>query len=85
MLVSGRVQGVFFRDSCRREAEHLGLAGSARNLPDGRVEVIASGSEEAVAELVRWCEKGPPDAAVDSVETEDLGPDADVGSGFRTD
>lgn len=71
ILVTGRVQGVFFRDSCRREAERLGLAGVARNLPDGRVEVITEGDEQAVDKLVQWCREGPSHADVDSVETSD--------------
>ena len=66
-VVSGRVQGVFFRASTRAEAERLGIAGSARNLPDGRVEVIASGSEASLAALERWLWEGPPSARVDDV------------------
>lgn len=65
--VSGRVQGVFFRASTRQEALRLGLCGYARNLPDGRVEVAASGSVEAVNELERWLWQGPPAARVDDV------------------
>ncbi|MGH2820330.1 MAG: acylphosphatase [Actinomycetota bacterium] len=68
VLVSGRVQGVFFRDSARRQAEQEGLSGSARNLHDGRVEVILEGSEEAVERMVRWCREGPRHADVDAVD-----------------
>ncbi len=71
-LVSGRVQGVFFRASTRDEALRLGLAGSASNLPDGRVEVIASGSEAALSALERWLWRGPPSARVDDVTREPI-------------
>jgi acylphosphatase len=71
VLVSGRVQGVFFRDSARREAESQGLGGSAKNLDDGRVEVILEGDEEAVERVIEWCRSGPDHADVDSVEVAD--------------
>jgi acylphosphatase len=66
-LVSGKVQGVFFRASARHEALRLGLHGHARNLADGRVEVIASGSDEALREFEQWLRRGPPAARVDDV------------------
>lgn len=66
-LVSGKVQGVFFRASARNEAVRLGLHGYARNLSDGRVEVIASGNDEAVSELEQWLWEGPPAARVQEV------------------
>jgi acylphosphatase len=81
-LVSGRVQGVFFRASTRNEAERLGVAGSARNLADGRVEVLASGSDEALSALERWLWQGPPSARVDEVQREAVG-DRDF-DGFHT-
>ena len=80
-IVHGRVQGVFFRDSTRRLAESLGVHGHAVNLPDGGVEVVARGAEEAVATLKRWLRQGPPQARVDSVACEPLA--ADVADGFR--
>jgi acylphosphatase len=67
-IVSGRVQGVFFRASAREEALRLGLAGHARNLADGRVEVLACGEEPAIAELQRWLHHGPALARVTRVE-----------------
>jgi acylphosphatase len=67
-LVSGRVQGVFFRARCKEEADRLGVKGHARNLRDGRVEVVAEGSEEAVEALARWCHVGPPRALVSKVD-----------------
>lgn len=67
-LVSGRVQGVFFRASTREQAQHLGLCGHARNLPDGRVEVLAAGEADAIDALARWLQHGPPQARVDAVQ-----------------
>jgi acylphosphatase len=71
-LVTGRVQGVFFRASTREQALHLGLSGHARNLGDGSVEVVASGSPEALAKLDGWLHHGPPAAQVESVKREAL-------------
>jgi acylphosphatase len=69
-LVSGRVQGVFFRASTRAEAERLGIDASARNLEDGRVEVIASGTDSALHDLETWLWQGPPAAKVERVTRE---------------
>jgi acylphosphatase len=80
--VAGHVQGVFFRASTRAQALRLGLDGSATNLPDGSVEVIASGSQEALEELERWLRHGPPQARVDAIETRP--PPASVAQGFAT-
>jgi len=81
-LVSGRVQGVFFRASTRAEAERLGLVGTANNLDDGRVEVVASGSDTALDALEKWLRQGPPSARVDDVVRETLADRAM--QGFRT-
>ncbi|QIN79505.1 acylphosphatase [Rubrobacter marinus] len=70
VLVSGRVQGVFFRDSTRERAEALGLSGWVRNLPDGTVEAVFEGDGDRVGEMVSWCETGPPDAEVRNVSAE---------------
>jgi acylphosphatase len=89
VLVSGRVQGVWYRETCRREAERLGVAGWVRNRPDGRVEIEAEGPRPAVDALVGWARRGPPRAVVDTLVVEDLeiGGAAAVrgggGSGFR--
>jgi acylphosphatase len=66
--VRGRVQGVWFRDSTRREAERLNITGHAINLPDGGVEVLAYGSVAALDELAAWLKSGPPLAQVAAVE-----------------
>lgn len=71
-FVSGRVQGVFFRAATRERALQLGLAGHARNLADGRVEVVASGDAGSLAELDAWLHHGPPAARVESVQREAL-------------
>jgi acylphosphatase len=68
VVVGGDVQGVFFRDSCRREARRAGLTGWVGNRADGRVEAWFEGPPEAVDRLVAWCRKGPPRARVESVE-----------------
>lgn len=69
--VSGKVQGVFFRASARQQALRLGLSGSARNLGDGRVEVIAAGDGQSLEKLARWLQEGPPAAEVAAVVRED--------------
>lgn len=66
--VEGRVQGVFFRDSTRREALRLGLSGWVRNLPDGRVEAVFEGPAEAVTSAVAWMRHGPDHALVTALE-----------------
>ena len=71
-LVSGRVQGVFFRASTRQQARRLGLTGHAINLPDGRVEVLACGEASAIDELKAWLWQGPPAASVSAVEGESV-------------
>lgn len=81
-FVSGRVQGVFFRESTRREAVRLGLTGFARNLADGRVEVLACGAENALDELERWLAQGPAAARVDAVSA--VPADDPVPVGFTT-
>jgi acylphosphatase len=68
LRIHGRVQGVWFRESMRREAERLGASGWVRNAPDGSVEAMVQGSETAVDALVDWARRGPPQARVDRVE-----------------
>jgi len=81
-LVSGRVQGVFFRASARSEARRLDIAGYAKNLADGRVEVLASGADAALAEFEEWLRIGPPAAEVTEVARESVADQAL--SGFHT-
>ena len=69
-LVSGRVQGVFFRASTRDQAQALGLNGQVSNLPDGRVAVTACGPQSALAALQQWLWEGPSQAAVTDVQCE---------------
>jgi acylphosphatase len=69
-LVSGKVQGVFFRAFTRERALDLGLSGRAINLPDGRVEIIVAGNADAVDALAAWLHEGPPAARVDAVVRE---------------
>lgn len=68
LRIHGRVQGVFYRASCREEAEARGLAGWVRNLPDGTVEALLQGSEEQVRDMIRWCYVGPPGARVSRID-----------------
>lgn len=75
MTISGRVQGVVFRQSTRARARQLELAGWVRNQPDGRVEAVFDGPPERVAEMLAWCHRGPPGASVSSVEVRDEPPD----------
>jgi acylphosphatase len=81
VLVDGYVQGVFFRASARRVADAHGVAGVARNLPDGRVELELEGDVDAVDAVVAWARRGPSGATVTSVQVDERPP---VGErGFR--
>jgi acylphosphatase len=80
-LVSGRVQGVSFRAATRHRARELGIDGHARNLDDGRVEVVASASDTALAQLESFLWRGPTFARVDAVEVEEF--DVSAPPGFR--
>lgn len=68
VVVRGNVQGVFFRDSCRREASSRGVAGWVTNRPDGAVEAVFEGEPSAVSAMVDWCSQGPGSADVESVD-----------------
>lgn len=81
--VSGKVQGVFFRDSTRQKAEALDITGYAINLDDGRVEVLACADEHALEELERWLREGPSSADVSDVERTDAQVDSPP-DGFST-
>jgi len=70
LIISGRVQGVYYRASAQAQANELGIVGYTRNLPDGNVEIIAEGSDDQLKKLESWCREGPPAASVNSVEIE---------------
>jgi acylphosphatase len=79
----GRVQGVFFRDSVRREAERRGVAGWARNCSDGTVEAVFEGDDDAVAALVDFCRRGPGHADVSSLDVVEEPPEGLSGFAVR--
>ena len=81
VLISGRVQGVFFRDTCRRMAERHGVSGWVRNLQDGSVEAVFEGPAGEVRRLVEWSRHGPRSAAVQDIRVQAEPPEGI--SGFR--
>ncbi|MFO7984797.1 MAG: acylphosphatase [Desulfatiglandaceae bacterium] len=70
VMISGRVQGVFFRAETRETAQSLDLSGWVRNTPDGRVEAVFEGNSDAVQKMVEWCKEGPPSARVEHVDVD---------------
>jgi acylphosphatase len=80
LLITGKVQGVFFRESAKREALRLGLTGRVRNLPGGEVEAVAEGERDAVEAFIRWCHRGPSAARVDGVVVKDASPTGEFSS-----
>ncbi|MBW2085078.1 MAG: acylphosphatase [Deltaproteobacteria bacterium] len=83
LIISGRVQGVYFRYSTEREASRLGLSGWVRNLRSGDVEAVIEGEESLVEEMVKWCRHGPPGAMVHEVK-EQRGPATGEFTQFKT-
>ena len=83
VVITGRVQGVFFRDSVREQAEAHGVAGWARNRNDGAVEAVFEGSPEDVDRLIDFCRTGPPRADVDDVEISEEEPEGLSGFSIR--
>ncbi len=81
--VEGHVQGVWFRESCRRLATQLGLAGWVRNRPDGRVEAVFEGTPPAVNQTVEWCRQGPSRAVVTGLSVVDEPPAGEEGFSVR--
>ena len=69
--VHGRVQGVFFRQDTKDRATALRITGWVRNLPDGTVEITATGDEQNIEKLIQWCQQGPPRAVVNKVDVTD--------------
>ena len=72
IVISGKVQGVFFRQSAREMAVSIGITGTIKNLYDGSVEIVATGTKDQLNSFVEWCKKGPPNAIVAGVEVRDL-------------
>ncbi len=83
VTVHGRVQGVFFRDSCIREAQRVGVTGWVRNEPDGSVAAHFEGPVDAVEHMVAWCHQGPPRARVDEVLATEARPTGAAGFAVR--
>jgi acylphosphatase len=83
VLVHGHVQGVFFRDTTRRQASRFGVAGWVTNRADGAVEAVFEGAPDAVASMVEFCESGPRGADVDRVETSEEEPEGLSGFDVR--
>jgi acylphosphatase len=83
-FVAGRVQGVYYRATAARYARELGITGHARNLPDGRVEVLAFGNEAAHDELIRWLWIGSSASKVTAVETADVAGELEAPTAFIT-
>jgi acylphosphatase len=72
IIVSGKVQGVYYRQSTKEKATELNITGEVRNLPDDTVEIIATGTDEQIEKLVNWCRTGPPKAKVTDVIIKEL-------------
>jgi acylphosphatase len=72
IIVHGKVQGVFYRQSTLQEAMRLGLTGYVKNRPDGSVYILASGTRENLDRLAAWCEEGPPQADVQAIAIHEL-------------
>lgn len=72
IYVSGKVQGVFYRQSTREKAISLGITGTVRNLPDKRVHIIATGTPFQLNQLQEWCKTGPPKAIVSCIEANEI-------------
>lgn len=70
--IYGQVQGVFFRQSAKQEAEKLGIVGWVKNKSDGSVEIMTEGGKENIDKFIKWCKSGPPFAKVEKVEIEEF-------------
>jgi acylphosphatase len=69
VVISGEVQGVWFRASTKKKADELGITGWVRNTPDGKVEAVFEGDENQLNIMIKWCHQGPPLSKVEKVET----------------
>ncbi|MET0324367.1 MAG: acylphosphatase [Ilumatobacteraceae bacterium] len=83
VVVTGLVQGVWYRESCRREATERGVSGWVTNRTDGSVEAVFEGPEAAVAEVVSWCRMGPPRAEVTGIDVQQEPPEGLAGFRVR--
>jgi acylphosphatase len=83
LIVHGRVQGVFFRDTTRRRAASRGVAGWVQNRPEGTVEAVFEGEPEAVGAMVAFCREGPPGARVERLEMSEEEPEGLAGFQVR--
>ncbi len=83
LVIDGVVQGVWFRESCRRQASSYGVAGWVCNRPDGRVEAVLEGDPAGVRAVEAWCRRGPPRAHVTAVEAGDEPPGGEIGFRIR--
>ena len=83
VVVTGVVQGVFFRTETRDRARSLSVAGWIRNVPDGTVEAAFEGDDERVGSMVEWCRRGPSGAGVDDVEVKWVEPEGEAGFSIR--
>ncbi len=83
VVVSGMVQGVFFRAETRDRARSLGVDGWVRNTPDGEVEAVFEGDDERVDSMVEWCRRGPSGARVEEVDTSWAAPEGETGFSIR--
>ena len=72
IIVKGKVQGVFYRQTAKEKAGELEMGGNIKNAPDGDVHIIATGNKEQLQEFIAWCRRGPPEAIVDEVSTEEI-------------
>ncbi len=72
IIVSGKVQGVFYRQSTREKATTIGITGTVENLSNGEVKIIVTGTKEQIETLILWCRQGPPKAIVTTVEIAEL-------------
>lgn len=84
LFISGQVQGVFYRASCREEAAARQLDGWVRNLPDGRVEALLQGPKEKVEDMIKWCYRGPRGARIENIDVSTEEPGEELqGFGIR--
>lgn len=83
ILISGRVQGVYFRRFTKNKAQELGIKGTVKNRDDGRVEIIAQAGNALLDPFIQWCYKGPITARVDNVEIIDIKTDANAFTEFE--